>query len=33
MEDVRRKYNPMVNFSQYTSNKKISNRVIVLVYN
>ena len=33
MEDIRRKYNPMVNFSQFTSNKKILSKVIVLVYN
>ena len=33
MEDITKKYNPMVNFSQFTSNKKILSRVIILVYN
>ena len=36
MEDIRRKCNPMVNLSQFTSNKnKIKNLsgVVVLVYN
>ena len=30
MEDIRRKCNPMVNLSQFTSNKKILNGIIVL---
>ena len=33
MKDIRKKYNPMMNFSQFTSNKKILSRIIVLVYN
>ena len=33
MKNIRRKYNLMVNFSQFTSNKNILSRVIVLVYN
>ena len=33
IEDIRKKYNPIVNFSQFTSNKNILSRVIVLVYN
>ena len=33
MKYIRRKYNLLVNFSQFTSNKNILSRVIVLVYN
>ena len=31
--DIRRKCNPMVNLSKFTSNKKILSWVIALVYN
>ena len=30
MDDIRRKYNPMVNLSKFTSNKKILSGVIAL---
>ena len=30
MEDIKRKCNPIVNLSQFTSNKKILNGIIVL---
>ena len=30
MEDIKRKYNPIVNLSQFTFNKKILNVIIVL---
>ena len=35
MKNLRRKYNPMVNLSQFTSKKKkiLLSRVVVLVYN
>ena len=33
MKDIRRKYNPMVNLSNFTSNKKKFGGVVVLVYN
>ena len=32
MEDIRRKFNSMVNLSQFTSNRKKLSGVIVLVY-
>ena len=33
MKEIRRKCNPMVNLSKFTSNKKILSWVIALVYN
>ena len=33
MENIRRKCNPMVNLSKFTSNKKILSKVVVLGYN
>ena len=33
MEDIRRKYNPMVNLSKFTSNKQILSGVVVLSQN
>ena len=33
MKDIRRKCNPMMNLSKFTSNKKILSGVITLVYN
>ena len=32
MEDIRRKFNPIVDFSKFTSIKKILNEVVTLVY-
>ena len=33
MEDIRRKYNQMVDLSKFTSNKKILRKFVVLSYN
>ena len=33
MEDIKRKCNPMMDMSKFTSNKKILNGVVVLGYN
>ena len=33
MEDIRRRYNPMVKFSKFTSNKKILSNIVILPYN
>jgi len=33
MEDIRRKCNPMMDLSKFTSNKKILNEVVILDYN
>ena len=33
MEDIRRKYNPMINLSKFTSNKKILSVVVAISYN
>ena len=33
MEDIRRKFNPIVDLSKFTSIKKILNEVVTLVYN
>ena len=33
MENIRRKYNLTVDLSNFTSNKKILNKVVVLDYN
>ena len=33
MENIRRKCNPMVDLSKFTSNKKILNEVVILDYN
>ena len=33
MEDIRRKYNPLVDLSKFTSNKQILSGVVVLNYN
>ena len=33
MEDIERKCNPIVDFSKFTPNKKILNKVVVLDYN
>ena len=33
MKDIRRRYNPMVKFSKFTSNKKILSNIVVLGYN
>ena len=31
--DIRRKYNPMIDLSKFTSNKKILSKIIILNYN
>ena len=33
IEDTRKKYNPAVNLSKFTSNKKILSKVVTLGYN
>ena len=33
MEDIRRKCNPIVNLSKFTTNKKILSKVVTLDYN
>ena len=33
MEDIRKKCNPIVDLSKFTSNKKILSKVVVLRYN
>ena len=33
MEDIRKKCNPMMDLSKFTSNKKILNGVVALIYN
>ena len=33
MKDVKRKCNPMINLSKFTSNKKILSKVVALWYN
>ena len=33
MEDIRKKYNPMLDLSNFTSNKKILSKVVTLGYN
>ena len=33
MKDIRSKCNPMVDFSKFTSNRKILSEVVVLGYN
>ena len=33
MRDIRRRYNPMVDLSKFTSNKKILSKVVTLGYN
>ena len=32
MNDIRRKYNPIVDLSKFTSNKKILSGIVTLVY-
>ena len=32
MKDIRRKYNPIVDLSKFTSNKKILNKIVVIDY-
>ena len=33
MRDIRRRYNPMMDLSKFTSNKKILSKVVTLGYN
>ena len=33
MENIRKRYNSMVDLSKFTSNKKILNKIVILDYN